>query len=49
MEGGMITRSSWHICLWVLMGATAVQRGENEGKGVGEVVSNFNFLEMELF
>lgn len=33
----MITRSSWHICLWVLMGATAVQRGESEGKGGGGV------------
>lgn len=29
----MITRSPWHICLWVLMGATAVQRGESKGKG----------------
>lgn len=36
-EGRMITRSSWHICLWVLMGATAVQRGESEGKGGGGV------------
>lgn len=30
----MITRSSWHICLWVPMGATAVQRQESEGKEV---------------
>lgn len=45
----MITRSSWHICLWVLLGATAVQRGESERKGMGGLVSNFNFLEMELF
>lgn len=35
-EGGMITRSSWHICLSVLMGATAVQRGESKGKGLGD-------------
>lgn len=45
----MITGSSWHISLWVLMGAAAVQRGESERKGVGGLVSNFNFLEMELF
>lgn len=30
----MITRSSWHICLWVPMGATAVQRRESEGREV---------------
>jgi len=41
----MITRSSRHICLWILMGATAAQREEGEEKGG----STFNFIEMELF
>lgn len=36
-EGGMITRSSWHICCWILMGATAVQRGKGGWGGAGGV------------